>query len=133
MPEEKLEEMQLMNNLNSIEPTASPENIIAIIGPSSSSTVMIRWNPPPLKDQNGIIIGYTIKLVRQLRNQQDSGQTIRIRIDKETSTTISNLTPSTNYTIIIAASTSAGTGPYSIPIFYKTHDLGIMAYKIYYN
>lgn len=111
-------------------PTGSPENITVTAGAFPSSTVKITWNPPLLKDRNGIIVGYTIKLIRLMHNKRDSGQITSIRTDQATNATLTRLNASTNYQITITASTAIGIGPYSLPISYKTHDSGIITHKI---
>ena len=73
----------------------------------TSSSITVQWGAVPCIHRNGDIIGYRIHAIT-------SGGDDRIEIvgdDREA--TISGLTPSTEYTMSVAAVNSQDTGPYS--------------------
>ena len=75
------------------------------------------WEPPISMDRNGHIIGYECYISDQ--NGWNDVKTVNL-----TETAFEELQPSTNYTVQIAAMTSAGTGPYSEPIIVRTKSAG---------
>ena len=73
----------------------------------TSRSITFTWDPPPLDQQNGIIIEYFINIT-----VANNGETFQ-EATTERSLSIYTLRPFTTYFCIIAASTSAGIGPYS--------------------
>ena len=71
----------------------------------------------PCDDQNGPITDYS---VRYGVMGSGSTQTETVSGASQTETTISNLMPSTTYTVEVAAVNSAGTGNYSDPLTTRT-------------
>ena len=76
----------------------------------TSSTISVQWGSVSCIHQNGDITGYSVQY-----EVMGSGntQTMPVSGAGTTQTTISGLTPSTNYSIEVAAVNSAGTGVYS--------------------
>ena len=81
-----------------------------------------------LTDTNGGRKRVTIKV-----DQQDGIKSTRWRLGRKKSaveienqqhTTLENLAPFTNYSIMISAETEEGEGPYSPPLFCSTQSLG---------
>ena len=71
------------------------------------TTAEVSWSPLPKNEQNGVIIGYTVIVIKD-----DSQSEPPLQLDTATnSTTISNLKPFTSYTFKISAMTKAGSGP----------------------
>ena len=72
----------------------------------TSTTITVHWGPvEPCADQNGAITGYSVTYGSEsvsISGNSSGGMT-----------TITGLTPSTTYSIQVAAETSAGTGVYS--------------------
>ena len=66
------------------------------------------WNPPPEESQNGIIIHYSLSV-----SVSESGNRFDIVINGEIAVTLVDLHPYYEYSYIIAAATSIGTGPFS--------------------
>lgn len=86
-------------------PSGYPQSLTGT-APTSDS-VIFTWDPPPADQQNGIIIEYFINVT-----EADRGETFQ-ETTNETSLSVYTLQPFTTYFCIIAASTSAGIGPYS--------------------
>ena len=85
-------------------PSSPPTNFnIAIV---SSSAIELSWQLPPLSDRNGIITGYTIRVVRT-----DTGETFVDQITGGIGFSVTGLLPHTTYTCSVLASTSVGMGP----------------------
>ena len=68
-----------------------------------------------MEEQNGLIVGYTIS--------QTHGNVYPVDADN-TTLTLSNLSPYTTYTWVIAASTSVGRGPFSTTLNILTPEDG---------
>ena len=69
------------------------------------------WEPPPLDQRNGIIIGYDI-----VCTPSGSGQPVNFVVTDNVmsgtlNATVGMFTPATQYNCVITASTSAGPGP----------------------
>ena len=77
---------------------------------STSTTITVRWDPVDCINQNGRITRY---LVRYAEVETVEGSRTVSVSGSATETTISGLTPSTEYTIEVAAVNSVSTGPYS--------------------
>ncbi len=92
-----------------VVPSGSP---LSFGGNSTSSrSALLTWNPPPLDQQNGIILYYIINVT-----VEETGATFLLN-STDTYLTISTLQPYRNYTCVIAAATSLGIGPFSEIIF----------------
>ena len=81
---------------------------------STCDTIIIQWEEVDCIDRNGLIIGYRIRAMT-------SGENDRIEtVDDVIEATISGLSPSTEYTVSVAAVNSQGTGPYSDGMMVET-------------
>ena len=74
----------------------------------------------PCADQNGNITGYSVRYGVQ---GYGSTQTVNVNRSSATETTISNLMPSTNYSLQVTAVNEAGTGVYSDNLSAKTEGM----------
>ena len=74
-------------------------------------TIRVSWQEIILKDQNGVITGYTVFYNVKDETAQFSQNTTR----SETSTLITGLKPYTNYCIKVAGYTKAGRSPLTEP------------------
>ncbi|XP_072042726.1 receptor-type tyrosine-protein phosphatase F-like [Amphiura filiformis] len=92
----------LTQRTNDTVPFAPPSNVT--ITSVTSSNITFEWSAPPSEHRHGPI-GYSYSLY------DDIGNKIVTSTGRNTSVTINNLTPYTNYTFIISASTNAGKGP----------------------
>lgn len=104
-----------------IVPTGPPRNLTAT--PSNSSSLLIKWSPPILSHQNGIIRHYTIYL-----QHNDTGETAVYTVINETTVTIMNLKPYCVYLIEIAAFT-IGSGPFSTPVVVQLPEAGMSLFN----
>ena len=100
-----------------IAPDAAPSNFTAV--PATSRSATISWDLPPADEQNGVIILYVINVTIVA-----TGQSFQLT-STNTTFTVDDLTPYTNYVCIIAAVTSAGTGPFSTPVTLSTPQDGM--------
>ena len=83
----------------------------------TSSSITVQWGAVDCIHRNGDITGYTVRYgVQGIGNTQ----TETISVCGATQTIISGLTPSTNYSIEVAAVNSVGTGVFSNVIFQLT-------------
>ncbi|KAH1005350.1 hypothetical protein HUJ04_006351 [Dendroctonus ponderosae] len=88
-------------------PSAPPDTITA--GFFNNTAGWVRWSPPPPQHCNGIITGYKIQI--------KGGVTRTITMNATTtSILISNLTTGNPYSARVAATTSAGQGPFSASV-----------------
>ena len=87
----------------------------------TSSTISVQWGSVPCIHQNGDITGYSVQY-----EVMGSGNTQIGMVSGDSSggmTTISGLTPSTNYSIRVAAVNSAGTGVYNDTVTARTEGM----------
>ena len=97
-------------------PSGSPHNILV---PSVTSTsVRVVWESPLIQERNGKIVGYTLEVTRI-----GTGSVYQLTSD-EASLNITGLAPFTKYSIVIAARTAIGTGPFSVVITVCTEEDG---------
>ena len=81
---------------------------------TGSRTVTVRWLPPPLEQQNGQIVYYLLVITdRQLGSNTELNSTT-------TSFMATGLKEYNNYSCIVAAATTVGLGPYSLPVRFTT-------------
>ena len=97
--------------LSSTAPTRAPAGVSEVSVTANSITV--QWGEVPCMDRNGEITGYTLEVYISgmivVTESVNGGSARRV--------TVSGLTPSTEYTVIVAAVNRVGRGPFSgIPI-----------------
>ena len=93
-------------------PSAAPNSVS--VSEVTSSSITVRWWTVPCIHRNGDITGYRIRAMTSGEN--DRSETV----DDVREATISGLTPSTEYTVSVAAVNSQDTGPYSDGIVSST-------------
>ncbi len=86
---------------------------------TTSSSVSLMWSPPPLVDQNGIIVNYSLIL----RDLQYSANDIT-SISSTNNHIFTSLNEFNNYSCQVAAATIIGFGPYSEPKMLMTRQAG---------
>ena len=74
------------------------------------ASLMVSWQPPIQRDRNGPITGYVIQYTRV-----GSSDMMSVNVTNGTTHTISGLVAYVNYSVIVAAMTVNGTGPFSDP------------------
>ena len=91
-------------------PSAPPEmvNVSSVHG--SSSITIVRWGEVPCQHRNGEIIRYAVKYIRG----QNQTQGVTVMVDGHATTLY--LEPLTEYSIMVAAVNSKGTGQFSEPV-----------------
>ena len=87
---------------------------------TTSESISLSWSPPDVQSQNGIITGYLINVTAI-----GTGETFQVS-STTTNLVIQSLRPFTMYICVIAAETSAGTGPFSISLTVQTNESGIL-------
>ena len=93
---------------NSIVPSSPPQNVMVESHDPASLRISLQ---PPLKIYcNGPITGYVIQYTRV-----GSGNIMSVNVNNQTTHTISRLVAYVNYSVIVAAMTVNGTGPFSNP------------------
>ena len=93
-------------------PSAAPRSVS--VSEVTSSSITVKWWTVLCIDRNGLITGYRIRAITSEEN--DRNETVGDVIEG----TITGLTPSTEYTMSVAAVNSLGTGPYSDGIVQST-------------
>ena len=96
----------------SVAPSAAPSSISTS---STPTTITVQWGMVPCIQRNGEITGYSVRY-----SGGGSTQTITVSGADTRQYTISGLTPSTDYTIEVAAVNSKGPGPYSTDVVRRT-------------
>ena len=89
-----------------VGPSAPPIDVTA---DGASTTITVQWGSVPCIHQNGAITGYSVQY-----GVEGSGNTQTL-IFTGNGAEISGIVTSTNYTVQVAAITSAGVGEYSDP------------------
>ena len=85
---------------------------------TSSTSLFLRWEPPELEDQNGIIIGYRVNI-----SEVETGANFQLS-SSDPPLSVEGLRPFTTYICRIAARTRVGVGPYSIAVTAVTRQDG---------
>ena len=101
------------------DPHAPPQNVQSLA--TSSTTATISWLPPPDEHQNGRIVYYML-IITDL----GFGTNDVVLNSTAMSSTATNLQEFNNYSCIVAAATTVGLGPYSLPIMFTTLQDGIL-------
>ena len=97
-----------MSCYNSTVPSSPPQNItVRSVNPAS---LMVSWQPPPMINHNGPITGHVINYTRV-----GSSDVISVNVNSGTTHTNSGLVGYVDYSVIVAARTVNGTGPFSNP------------------
>ena len=79
----------------------------------TSSSITVQWGPVDCIDRNGDITGYSVQYGVQ---GSVSPQIMNVSGGATSETTITELTPSTTYSIEVAAVNTINTGKYSDPL-----------------
>ncbi|XP_044163802.1 receptor-type tyrosine-protein phosphatase delta-like isoform X2 [Acropora millepora] len=98
------------------KPSAPPAKVSA--RNTSSTSIFVQWDQVPPKDQNGVILSYTITYMVL---PGESSQTKEVHAPAS-QTTLTGLNEYTNYRITVFASTSKGAGNQSTPIVVITDE-----------
>ena len=97
-----------MSCYNSIVPSSPSQDVI--VESHNPASLNVSWQPPVQRDRNGNITGYMINYTRVGSSDMTS-----VNVTSGTTHTISGLVAYVNYSVIVAAMTVNGTGPFSDP------------------
>ena len=85
---------------------------------TTSTAIVLSWQPPPIEDQNGAITGYVLNITLL-----ETGESQEV-LTGSTNYTLDPVMPNTLYTAAVAAQTSAGRGPFSAVVSVRTLEDG---------
>ncbi|XP_032454535.1 tyrosine-protein phosphatase Lar isoform X4 [Nasonia vitripennis] len=97
-------------------PGAPPRNVTGL--PTSPTSILVKWEPPPVERSNGRIVYYKLHYVENGRSDSESS----IVTLNGTEFVLDELKKWTEYRIWVVAGTSVGDGPPSYPITVRTHE-----------
>ena len=104
----------------SSDPHAPPQNVQTLT--TTSTTATISWLPPPDEHQNGQIVYYMLIITDLGFGTNDVVLNSTVMVAMAT-----NLQEFNNYSCIVAAATTVGLGPYSLPVMFTTLQDGILS------
>ena len=107
--------LRFINLMNTV-PSSPPENIYGEA--LSSTSIFITWDPPVRQHRNGIITGYFINITTLATREVVQVFTL------DNNYTVNFLQPFTVHDLIVAASTTAGIGPFSTVLTIQTLEDG---------
>ena len=106
-----------MSCYNSTVPSSPPQNItVTSVNPTSLN---VSWQLPPIINHNGPITGHVINYTRV-----GTSDTMSASVSNGTTHTISGLVAYVDYSVIVAARTVNGTGPFSNAVVQKSGEYG---------
>lgn len=83
----------------------------------NTTTVHLKWSPPELYLQNGIITGYNVVVNWLDIPANKSMVAINTTVQQATSLIMTNLTSGVSYSVQIAAENIVGLGPFSQKVY----------------
>ena len=103
--------------LCSTDPSSPPTEVqVTYVGKREAT---FKWQPPVFEDQNGVIAYY------QLIASQSQFEIPDTTVDANTtSRTLTNLEEHVEYTVVVAAATCIGVGPFSSAVNFTTQQDG---------
>ena len=90
----------------SLEPSGPPLNVQALT--NSSTSILVKWDPPNELDRNGVITHYVVNY------SSPSGEAAINTTDNTTEILVTNLTKYTLYHFTVRAVNKVGVGPPSV-------------------
>ena len=107
-----------MSCYNSTVPSSPPRNVM--VESRNPASLNVSWQPPLEIDHNGPITGHVIQYTRV-----GSSDMMSVNVTSGTTHTISGLVAYVNYSVIVAAITVNGTGPFSdLPMVVRSGEDG---------
>ncbi|XP_035221095.1 Down syndrome cell adhesion molecule homolog isoform X11 [Stegodyphus dumicola] len=104
------------------EPSGPPTDVW--VEAKSSSSILVTWKPPPRELWNGQLRGYFVGYKVDGSSHPYSFKTVDNVVEENQEYTLTNLTKSNKYNIVVKAYNSAGTGPPSQDLVAKPLDGG---------
>lgn len=77
----------------------------------NSTTVYLKWKPPPAPSLNGELQGYKV----EVRSNNTDNKVDVVNVGTAPTLLLGNLTSGVSYSVRVAAATRAGIGPFSPP------------------
>ena len=102
--------------LSNTAPSAAPVGLIVLS--QSSASLTLSWELPPTESQNGIITGYSINVT-----SSTTGEVVLLSTTNSY-VSVTSLSPYTIYLCSVAAQTTVGLGPYTLPLMIRTDQEG---------
>ncbi|XP_072946516.1 cell adhesion molecule Dscam2-like [Epargyreus clarus] len=106
------------------EAPSSPPINIQVEQTENPGELFVSWLPPPKETHNGVITGYHIKAVPQNSGAvSEDTDTRTLKVSQQSGkqeTAISGLLKNTRYAVSLSAFNSAGSGPFSLPVYQDT-------------
>ncbi|XP_071041666.1 cell adhesion molecule Dscam1 isoform X11 [Parasteatoda tepidariorum] len=103
------------------EPSSPPSDIIA--EPRGSSTIRVSWKPPPKDSWNGELRSYYVGYKVRDSNQPYSYKTIEYAPEApQQEFFLTNLLKASDYSVVVKASNTGGSGPPSHEMYVRTLD-----------
>lgn len=108
------------------DPSSPPSEVqITYVGKREAT---LTWQPPMFEDQNGVIVYY--KLVVSQSQFEISDIIVNANT---TSRTVTNLEEHVQYTVVVAAATRIGVGPFSSAVNFTTQQDGKTQFQMIYT
>ena len=106
-------------------PSLSPQDVVVrSVNPAS---LTVSWQLPPMMvDSTEPITGHIVQYTRV-----GSSDGMSINVTSKTTYTISRLVPCVDYSVIVAAVSAKGTGPFSDPVVERSGDSSEFNYNNY--
>lgn len=114
------------NPTRQAEPSGSPQEVKCYS--SSSTSILVRWLPPPIESQNGIITQYAIQYAAT-EGEDTSTRQIDGISPQSSQYLLENLDKWTEYRVTVTALTDVGAGPESLPQLIRTEEDGMCLLK----
>ncbi|XP_068623975.1 cell adhesion molecule Dscam2-like [Battus philenor] len=107
-------------------PSSSPISV-QVQATESPGELIVSWIAPPRDTHNGPLQGYHVKAVPRLSGDSGPNDThtkmVKVTPRKgKQETVLSGLLKNTRYAVTVSAFNSAGTGPYSLPVYQTTRE-----------
>ena len=100
-------------------PSAPPE-MVNVSSVQGSSSIIVSWREVSCQHRNGEIVGYVVEYKTSATRQRRQTKEMIVMVDGQ-ATIINDLEPLTEYSIMVAAVNSNGTGQFSEPVTIVTH------------
>ena len=115
----------LSHFIYSIVPSAPPQSIFSVN--TSSTSLLVTWQPVPYADANGIVYAYIVSIKRAQSNESWVNHT---QYEPALQMTFTGLLRYVVYTIKVSAVTSKGSGPFSTEVLPSTDQDSKYSYYI---
>ncbi|XP_059483764.1 cell adhesion molecule Dscam2 [Neocloeon triangulifer] len=99
-------------------PSMPPENVRC--QKSTSQSIDVTWEPPPMEGRNGIVQGY--KVTHQAVDEWFDGEGAETKVTSSLKTALQSLSKFTNYSVSVLAFTAGGDGVRSDPLLCRTEE-----------